>query len=547
MVNTDIFHIVLTNNQGKVWNQVGYSAVKGFAYLNGTLLTDSSLLECIVNALQSDNLGSILNALNGNFSCVVKNEEKLYLISDKIRSYPLIFGNKKSGEWLVSDTEEPFMNSSDFIENKNDVSVAEFYSMGFVSGNNTLLAGVQTVDCGEYVEIGKEGSFRTIEYFKYPRPKKKFIKEQHIESAYKSLESSFARTINSIENNRQILIPLSGGYDSRLIACLCKKYGLSNVVCYTYGRRNSFEVSVSKKVADALGYEWHFVEYTADRFEETLKSERYEQFSNFSCNLNTISHVQDFMAVKKLREEGVIEEGAVVIPGFCGDLFGGSKVPQEVFDWHPNNYNLKNISELIYHHFYDLNVLTTEWRNKVLDRIKEELEVNDVADEESLLDYYEQWCIHNRLAKYIINSLRVYEFFGMDWRMPLWDDEYSQVWYEVPWRNKSAQLLADFMFSRYFRDFAVYYKKADVIRSEKTAVKLLKIILPKRIRLFIRRAYVVMTSANGKRDENCFKATAENISHTCKIGDYKGMVKSWNKANIRAVVSRLEAGKFLSM
>lgn len=545
MADTNIFHIELTNNKGKKWIRVKESYIKGFAYnKNNSLLGGGALLEYITNAYHANNLNDVLLELNGNFSCILNVGTKLYLISDKIRSYPLIYGKTKDGTWLIADSEHPFIENQ-MIRKPNDVSFAEFYSAGYVSGNYTLYKDVCTVDCGEYVIIGTQEVAERTEYFKYITPKNFFIKDEHIEHAYQTLEKSFVRTLNSIEEGRQIVIPLSGGYDSRLIVCLCKKYKVKNVVCYTYGRQNSFEVSVSKQVADVLGFEWHFVEYTPDKFEESITSTEFAKFSNFSSNFNSIPHIQDFLALRELRHDEIIKKNAVVIPGFCGDLFGGSKVPKEVFEWKDKQFNLKTISELIFHHFYDLNVLKPEWENFVLRRIENEFKNYNIFDEDSFLNYYEQWCIQNRLSKYIINSLRVYEFFDMDWRIPLWDDEYAMAWYEVPWRNKSAQLLADFMFSRYFQHYAVDYKKADVVISEKTAVKFLKIILPKRIRLFIRRAYVVMTSANGKRDENCFKATAENISHTCKIGDYKGMVESWNTTNIRAVVSRLEAGKFL--
>ena len=67
--------------------------------------------------------------------------------------------------------------------------------------------------------------------------------------------------LGSEKKNPPQLIRLSGGNDSRLIACLCKKFGLDNVTCFTYGREDSFEVAISKKVASALGYMWYFVEY----------------------------------------------------------------------------------------------------------------------------------------------------------------------------------------------------------------------------------------------------------------------------------------------
>lgn len=543
MDDKNVYHVDLINNNGKSWCHGEGFYVKGFAFYGNVLLRDMDLGIHIFRAIEKEKLNDVLLKLNGNFSAIIKFDSKLYLISDKIRSYPIIFGLSTEGKWLISD------NGNLFIKNKtnlrwDDISIAEFYAMGFVSGNNTLITGVSTVDCGEYVILDITGNQFRVQYFEYICPKIKFNKEQHLISAYKSLEEAFKRTIESIDVDNQIIIPLSGGYDSRLIACLCKKFKLKNVLCYTYGRNNSFEVSTSNEVAKVLGFKWYFVEYTSNDFENAIKSELFIKFSDFSGNLNSIPHVQEFMAIKKLKEEGIIREGAVVIPGFCGDVFGGSKVPHEVYEWSLGDFNIKKIVDLIYHHFYDLNELYPEWQNKVRKRISNEFNELDIRDEDNLLNNYEQWCINNRLAKYIINSLRVYEFFGMDWRMPLWDDKYALIWYQLPWRDKSPAILSEFMFNNYFIRYGVDYKKADVIMSERKIVRLMKKLFPSSLRLFIRKAYVFATSVKGRRDENCFKATAETLSETFDDHSYWGMVKSWKKSKIMAVVARLEILRF---
>ena len=39
---------------------------------------------------------------------------------------------------------------------------------------------------------------------------------------------------------KQIAIPLSGGYDSRLIASGLHKIGFKNVICFSYGLKKKF-------------------------------------------------------------------------------------------------------------------------------------------------------------------------------------------------------------------------------------------------------------------------------------------------------------------
>ena len=37
----------------------------------------------------------------------------------------------------------------------------------------------------------------------------------------------------------------------------------------------------------------------------------------------------------------------------------------------------------------------------------------------------------NRQTKYVITVQRVYEFFGYEWRLPLWDKEYLDYWEKI--------------------------------------------------------------------------------------------------------------------
>ena len=115
--------------------------------------------------------------------------------------------------------------------------------------------GIKSVVAGSYVVINTEdGSFSSYDYFSHIYKKVGRTKEEIFKLSQERLEAGFQRMLGSLKKNQPLLIPLSGGYDSRLIACLCKKSGLENVTCFTYGREDSFEVAISKKVASALGY-----------------------------------------------------------------------------------------------------------------------------------------------------------------------------------------------------------------------------------------------------------------------------------------------------
>ncbi len=537
MDSENLFNIELINNNGKKWLTEGDCYIKGFAFHSDELLEGNSLLSVIKKSISSGTLDLVLRELNGNFAAVINFCDKAYLISDKIRSYPLIYTRQNDEKWFITDSAIGVDNNKLITKKFNSLNSLEFLALGYVSGNETLYEGIFTVDAGEYVVLEKNSIGRRTSYFKYIFDKETFDKETIIKKAHESLEKAFQRTIATIPPGSQIVIPLSGGYDSRLIACLCKKYNLKNVVCYTYGRLDSFEVSISRKVAGQLEFEWHYVEYTAESFAESIKSDKFKKFISYTNNCNSIPHVQEFLALNKLISNGILKKRAIIIPGFCGDLFGGSKVPKEVLQWGTSKLKKKNFAKTIYYHFYDLNVLKKSAQKKVCDKIEQGIRPFNISTEDKFLNHYEQWCISNRLAKYIVNSIRVYEFFEMDWRMPLWDDNYAEVWYRVPWRHKSAHLLNEFMFKYYFEQYDVNIKKIEVSNNRKNFVTLLKKYLPSYIYSRVKSLYSYVINKQ-QTDINCFASAAILLCDDLSFGKEGSQIKHYKENNIMAVMTR---------
>ena len=46
-----------------------------------------------------------------------------------------------------------------------------------------------------------------------------------------------------------------------------------------------------------------------------------------------------------------------------------------------------------------------------------------------------------RQSKYVVKKQKVYEFYGYEWRMPFWDDQYLKFWQKVPLKYKLNQKL----------------------------------------------------------------------------------------------------------
>ena len=259
----------------------------------------------------------------------------------------------------------------------------------------------------------------------------------------------FERLIESTVNKgKQIIIPLSGGLDSRIIVTFLKRLGIKNVICFSYGRKDSIEVEISRQVAKTLGYEWHFIEYSNKKQYNDFHSQEMKNYDRYASNLVSLPHRQDFLSIKELKDNGYIPENSVVIPGHSGGMISGGHIPF--------NYNEKrdyNFELFIKDNFENHYILWNWDNNEKLKRIFKEKIRNcigniDIHDNESCANAIEIFDFKERQGKFIINSLRVYEFLGYEWKIPLWDIELMEFFSKIPLKNKIEKQL----YKRYARE-----------------------------------------------------------------------------------------------
>ena len=405
--------------------------------------------------------------LNGNFSAVIREKQATYLIVDKLKCYPLLFIPYKN-EYLVTDQAQVILKKCGDLK-LNERAVCAYIACGYLHDDMTLLEECRIVMAGSYVKIDDKGKAVSYPYHRYIYEKQSMSKQEIIERGIEVIDRSFLRILRSI-GNRPIVIPLSGGYDSRLLACLCKKFDVPNVSCFTYGSRGSYEVTISREVANRLGLPWHFVEYTSDLKLKTQDSPEANKYRLFAMNLNTIPHFQNYIVFRELRMKNVIPDNAVVVPGHSGDLLGGSHIPYGLLKGN------KSVALLIFQKYFVLNTLKNVYKKQVIADLGTKLNQTWVKpDFDYACSLFDNWNIQSRQANFIVNSVRIYEYHDNDWRIPLWDDELSKFWLSINYTQKEGQILYnEYMFKGYFEPLCV-----DIQSTKDTQIKLLsKISLP---------------------------------------------------------------------
>ena len=316
---------------------------------------------------------------------------------------------------------------------KNNLSYFEFIHTGYTTGRSTLIENVFQIQAGESVFLGKDKCIQKT-YYKYlngPIYNNKSTLKKNLQV---SLDKVFLKLIKSV-NGRTLIVPLSGGLDSRLIVATLHRHGVKNVICYTYGLPSSKEVKISKNIADVLGYDWYFINYGNKKWKKWYGSKAMKDYLLFSGNLCSLPHIQDWPAVFELKSMGVLPVDSVFIPGHAADFVAGSHIPLRIKM--SKKLNVANVSQLIVEEHFILSkkiksIKNIDLKDQIYKNIEEQLSFLNIDNIDDIASLFEYWDWLERQSKFIANSCRVYEFWGYDWRMPFWDKDFMDFWKTVP-------------------------------------------------------------------------------------------------------------------
>jgi len=401
-------------------------------YISDDTLSFESISQCMAQLDSVDKIKEYVCRIRGNFAFIIEMEQQVVAFVDIVRSIPLYYSKEKD---VLVITDNP---KGECIEISKNPYLDEYSAAGFVSGKNTLLNNVYQIEAGCCIISNiNTGIIDEERYYDFRhKESRNYEKSKLIDEYFEICKDSFGRMIASA-NNRQLVVPLSGGSDSRLVVTMLKMLGYTNVVCFTYGKKNSSEYNVAKLVAEKLDYRWYFIEYTKSGWNELYDSNEFVDILKYASGNSSIVCIQPIIAVKYLKDKGLIEKDAIFVPGHTGDFIVGGHIPYDIIS--SKSISSKKLIELIFEKHYGLNknVNAKVIKNTIRDRIvyKDKYTNVEAADE------YENFDWRERQAKFISNDVRIYEFYGYEWRLPLWDVNTVRYWEKIATEDRFERRL----------------------------------------------------------------------------------------------------------
>jgi len=258
--------------------------------------------------------------LRGGFIWVLMDEaqQRFFIVNDHFGRHPLYIVKYK-GAVLFATQIKVLLAALPVKPELDKQAVAMMLSIGEMVGNQTLVSGITTLMAGSVLSIDVDG-MRQHQYWQYSYQQDfSKNKKQAIAEISSALEQSVHR---AVKQSNTLVVPLSGGLDSRFILGLANKE--KQVHAYTWGVPGCRDLIYAQKTSQKINCAHDLFEFSPNYLQNYADrgvwiTEGQIPVVNF--------HVLPY--VNRLTEDGNL----TLLDGYAGDaVLGGNFIKPAWFD-----------------------------------------------------------------------------------------------------------------------------------------------------------------------------------------------------------------------
>lgn len=427
-----------------------------------------------VSGCTRENLIESCRVADGHFLIVVCDSEGVIVVSDHMRSFPVLIVKRENGYCVTDAISAQELHNSEF----DDLQRSAFENALYTFGEKTLCKDITQVPAGSYCTISEAGiTYEAYWQFRYAE-KQILDKKQAVGVLADGYDKLFA-TCKELIGERNVVIPLSGGYDSRLILNGLLQNGVEKerIITFTYGRSDYEDRILSEKIAKAVGVRHYFINYCTKDARKFFARE-FARFSYYAAMLVSVPCIQEWYAVSVLKEQGIINENCVFMPGY-GGILPGHYIQAFMFQ---DDVDMKQLIRKY--------IRKTMLSNKAGSSKNELAKLQDIimeskhftADDNHDINYiesYERLIYLEEQSKFILNAVRDYEYVGCEWITPFFFKMQYDVWSQIDntlrLNNKAYMQCMESYFMPELKE--IPFTGSKIKRKSKTKFKIFRIVL----------------------------------------------------------------------
>jgi|GEM_PF-3223158 len=203
-----------------------------------------------------------LNDLNGQFAACIYDFQscKTYLISDRYGTKPVYYTLVNGTFLFAPEVKALLIKQTD--RNINPKAVSDSFHFGFLMGYDTYFEKIHQLPEGS-VMVYHDGQVNITRYWEYPDDERIYAYRRITDAEKKKYHEELSAVITKVmkrqltSNQEGLLVPLSGGLDSRYIIAFASEFSSHPVTAYTMGPDESEDQMYAKEVARLTGTDHH--------------------------------------------------------------------------------------------------------------------------------------------------------------------------------------------------------------------------------------------------------------------------------------------------
>lgn len=424
--------------------------VEGVAFdTKDCLLRGQTLSKHFSSFCDLEGFAECCNRLNGSWRAVLNRPCGVYLAVDHRTTYSLYY-RLVGGELFVSDNGFDLLLPQETTVCPDWEEEVFFSRWGFTSFSNTLHPHIKRVEAGCAVCISSSGEEFVSRYDTgfCLLPEKKLLDYNSAKrEVAQAIDKAMERMCRVVEGEH-LLLPLTGGRDSRMIAVALKLNGIQEVECFSYGRDCSIPDAVKAGVvARRLGFPHRFLSSLPPEYGESSYTEDPEamRFLRYVSGLGSGYFFAEYYPALLLSQEN---EGRLptVLPGHNGDILGGDNLFYSIF---LRAANKAEFIRFLSRHESGNRLLSRQENRLLLSRLESIIATYPEGLE--TVEYFEMFRNREIAAKYYINSSRSWQYFGFPVWMPFLDRNLINLMHSLPLEYRWCKRLYEEVTDEYFR------------------------------------------------------------------------------------------------
>jgi len=169
--------------------------------------------------------------------------------------------------------------------------------------------------------------------------------------------------------------------------------------------------------------------YNDDLIEGFVDDSVFGKYYKYASEFSSMFFMQEYFAVKYLRDNNLIPEETFFVPGHAGNIIGGDHLVPSLKSRIKTD---KELTKEILRIFSYLKKLTHCEKENISSQISEKISISD----NTVWTVFENWDIKERQSKFIVNSASVYNYFGYQYIIPYWDSTLIDFFRLLPFDSK---------------------------------------------------------------------------------------------------------------